>query len=94
MSKYKGKLKEIIEDFGAASECGMIPSIDECMEKIGDLLDEVLRSGSEDAARMIYAAMQWAVENPPAYGGVPDWQEGGNSDAQTKARDVAKRIIG
>lgn len=44
----------------------------------------------ENAARIVYRAMTLAL-NP--YQRTPQWQNGGNSDMQTLARETAERII-
>lgn len=45
----------------------------------------------EEVASQIYDAMRWAVNQMPGCKGVllPNWQAGGNSFAQQKAREVA-----
>jgi hypothetical protein len=46
----------------------------------------------EAMARIIYAAMCWTVVNPPVDRQTPNWQPGGNSFAQAKAREAARDI--
>ena len=47
----------------------------------------------EDIAKIIYDAMSWAAKSGPKPGGtVPDWTEGGNSNAQDHARSAANKI--
>ena len=47
----------------------------------------------EDIAKIIYEAMTWAAkEGLPPSGKVPAWVQGGNSDAQERARTATYKI--
>ena len=47
----------------------------------------------EDIAKIIYDAMCWAAKVGPHAGKhVPDWVQGGNSNAQAEARSAANKI--